>query len=135
MYDFNDSPPCSPECSSENDGDSEFDQYFQNLLGIPWDEYLIMDEELKAGNPSHAPDGNTYNENVQELPDQEAMGAPIPTAEELIKSLENVQRFVLGHSKLFDIADQLMIGMQKIQVVQEVSNKSKQSTITAFFKS
>ena len=28
--------------------DPEFNQYFENLFGIPWDEYLLMNEELEA---------------------------------------------------------------------------------------
>ena len=39
VYDFNESPPCSSECGmngNNNDEDTEFSQYFENLLGIPW---------------------------------------------------------------------------------------------------
>ena len=44
---------------NENDNnDSEFDQYFQDLLGIPWHEYLQMDDELEIETASHAPDAN-----------------------------------------------------------------------------
>ena len=71
VYDFNGTPPCSPEWGENNitsDEDSEFDQYFQNLLGIPWDEYLLMDKELEMENPVHAPDANSYNDNANDLP-------------------------------------------------------------------
>ena len=115
--------------------DPEFDKSFQNLLCIPWDEYLLMDEELERENPVHAPDANTCKDNAKELPDQGKAMDPMPTTEQLIKSLKQVQRFVLGSNKLFDIADQLMLGIQNIHVEQEVSYKNKQTSITSFFKS
>ena len=141
VYDSNGSPlppppPHSLECGSVDDGDSEFGQYFQNLLGIPWDEYLMMDEELEAENPCCAPDANSYNDHIQDLPhqDQDTAMEAMPTPEELLESLKNVQRFVLGNTKLFELTEQLMVGIQKLTVEKEISNKSKQST-TSFFKS
>ena len=133
IFDFDDSPPCSPESPVEpmEEKDTEFDQYFQNLLGIPWDEYLLMDEKLEIEKPVHAPDANTYNDHTDDLPDQDqdkAMEA-IPSTEELIKSLKQVQRFVLGNDKLFDITDQLKLGIQNMHFEQEVSSKNKQTTI------
>ena len=59
----------------------------------------------------------------------------MPTTEQLLKSLKQVQRFVLGNTKLFDITDQFMLGIQKMHVEQEVSSKNKQTMITSFFKS
>ena len=140
VYDFNDSPPCLPECSDNNttsDEDSEFDQYFQNLVGIPWDEYLLKDEELEMENPVHAPDANNYSDNADDLPDQdqEEVMEAMPTVEELLNSLKKVQRFILSNAKLFDITDQLMLGIQKMHAEQEVSSKNKQTLITSFFKS
>ena len=58
---------------------------FENLLGVPWDEYLQMDDELEAENPCCAPDANTYTENVQNFPDQDQRELkPMPTAEEIL---------------------------------------------------
>ena len=59
----------------------------------------------------------------------------MPTPEQLLNSLKQVQRVVLGNDKLFDITDQLILGIQNMQVEQEVSSKNRQTTITSFFKS
>ena len=62
VYDFNASPPCSPETiaiTQDSDADTEFAEYFKNLFGVPWDEYLQMHDELEAENPHHACDANT----------------------------------------------------------------------------
>ena len=95
----------------------------------------MMDEELEAENPSCAPDANNHTDHVQDLPDQDKAMEAMLIPEELLKSLKNVQRFDLGNTKLFELTDQLMVGIQKLTVEQEVSNKSKQSTIMSFFKS
>ena len=41
------SPPASPN----DDEDQEFRHYFEDLLEIPWDDYLAMDEELELEQP------------------------------------------------------------------------------------
>ena len=74
VYDFDASPPCSPESiisQEKGDSDTKFAEYFVNLLGVPWYEYLQMDDYLEAKNPSCAPDANTCTENIQDLPDQD----------------------------------------------------------------
>ena len=58
------SPPPSP---TEIDKDPSFAKYFEELLVIPWDQYLAMDDELQAKNPARAPDALAYNnENTNE---------------------------------------------------------------------
>ena len=97
----------------------------------------MMDDELEMENPVHAPDANSYSDMADQDQDQDqdkAMEA-MPTSEELLSSFKKVQRFVLGNAKLFNITDQLILGIQKMYVEQEVSSKSKQSMITSFFKS
>ena len=98
IYDFDASPPCSPESSQDpmEEQDPEFNQYFENLFGIPWDEYLLMNEELEAENPSCAPDANTYTDHIQDLPDQEPMELML-TVNDILKSLKLAQRLVLGN--------------------------------------
>ena len=95
MYDFDASPPCSPEpvISEEKDeSDAEFAEYFESLLDVPWYEYLQMDDDLEAENPSRVPDANTYTENVQDLPDQDQREMEaMPTPEELLKNLKLTQ--------------------------------------------
>ena len=138
VYDFNASPPCFPESTEstilqeQQDGDAEFDEYFENLLGIPWDKYLLMDEELEAEHPSCAPDANTCNDHVQDLPDQDQEPIePMPSTQEVLNSLKIAQKYALGNAKLYELADQLIMGIQKMSIEQEVSNKIKQSTITS----
>ena len=92
VYEFDASPPCSPESTvphENHEADTDFDEYFQNLLGIPWEEYLMMDEELEAKNPSCAPDGNTCADHVQDLLDQDQ--EPMPTVNEILQSSKLAQ--------------------------------------------
>ena len=94
----------------------------------------MMDEELEAENPSHAPDANTYDDHVQDFPDQDQL-EPMPTVCDIIKSLKMAQFFVLGNDRLYNLTDHLIVGIQKMDIAQEVLQKSKQSTITSFLKS
>ena len=137
IFDSDASPPCSPESTQEplEEKDTEFDQYFQNLLGMSWDEYLMMDEELEIENPVCALDASNYKDNADDFPDQDKTMEAMPTPEELLNSLKQVQRFVLGNDKLFDLTDQLMLGIQNMHVEQEVASKNKKTMITSFFKS
>ena len=59
-YDYGDlnSPPITPDTTMAEDDDPEFASYFQELLNIPWDEYLGMDEELHEF-PAWAPTTET----------------------------------------------------------------------------
>ena len=48
--DLHQSTPSTPPTTPTNDiidEDPDFATYFQELLGIPWDQYLAMDEELE----------------------------------------------------------------------------------------
>ena len=45
--------------NNNNNVDTEFAQYFKNLLGIPWLDYLMMDDELEMENPVCAPDAKS----------------------------------------------------------------------------
>ena len=38
----------------------DFDVYFQELLEVPWDEYLAFDDKLEADLPPTAPDTKSY---------------------------------------------------------------------------
>ena len=137
IYNFDASPPCSPESKQDplQEKDPQFDEYFEKLLGIPWDEYLMMDEVLEAKNRSHAPDANTYNDHAQDLPDQDHdQLEPMPTVNDIIKSLKMAQCFVLGNDGLCGPTDQLIVGIQKMNIKLEVLQKSKKSTKTSFFK-
>ena len=49
------SPPSTPEPIDE---DPDFPEYFENLLNIPWDEYLVMDKELEK--EGHRPRHQTH---------------------------------------------------------------------------
>ena len=53
-------PPNTPEERDDCDNDVEFVEYFQNLLDIPWHEYLAMDQELESELLCRAPDTQAY---------------------------------------------------------------------------
>ena len=51
VYDFTSVEPVN----DDEDGDKEFTRYFQELLDVPWDEYLAMEAKLEHEEPARAP--------------------------------------------------------------------------------
>ena len=67
------SPPPEPV-----DEDPEFAAYFQELLDIPWDENLAMDDELECENPACVPNAQHYlNKDPVDKEDQQDHHEPI----------------------------------------------------------
>ena len=57
IHDFCNTPPSPTDVSH---GADDFDIYFQELLEVPWDEYLAYDDELETCSPPTAPDTGSY---------------------------------------------------------------------------
>ena len=131
-YDSN-TPPTTPVV---DDDDAEFNIDFQNLLNMPWDEYLTMDQELELEEPSCVPDTLLYaidNDNHHdhdETPEDETPVKP----DEALKYLMDIQKSNLGDTKLFDILEQAMTIIQNKKTVSELTSKSKQSSIAKYFQ-
>ena len=54
-------PESPPPFQNDINEDSDFAKYFEELLDIPWDEYLSMDDELQKKCPAKAPDAQAYS--------------------------------------------------------------------------
>ena len=96
VFDWDSLPPSTPEFKQEENGnanaeDMKFARYFQELLDVPWEEYLAMDNQLELENSVHAPDAIFYQDCVDDIPN-EAPEEPLPKADELIKYLKLIQR-------------------------------------------
>ena len=48
----------SPIGDQDSDQDHEFANYFRELLDIPWDQYLAVDQELELEQPDRAPNAS-----------------------------------------------------------------------------
>ena len=99
------SPPPSP---TNNEQDDEFANYFQELLDIPWDEYLAMDKDLELEQPARAPDSQAYcidDQDTDQDHDKDIQSDPAPIQPEIaIEHLMNIQKSNLD-IKLFDLLE------------------------------
>ena len=106
------SPPPSPLDVSEDD---KYANYFQELLDIPWDEYLAMDEDLEHEEPARAPDTQAYcindRDTDQDPKDNQSEPAPIQL-ETATEYLMNIQKSNLDDVKLFNLLEQAMAHIQ-----------------------
>ena len=114
----------------------DFDIYFQELLEVPWDEYLAFDEELELNSPATAPDMNSYlaDESTENDPEPEPETPPLPSHEDAINHLSNVRKLLIEDEKAFKLTSELIKMVQRIAVSEQITNKKVQSDITQFFK-
>ena len=110
------------------DGDKEFDNYFQELLDMPLDQYLAMDEELKMEFPCRAPDTQAYpiEEDGNNMEPETTPSPPI-SFQDAIEQLKQIQKLVLCNKQLFDLANQLSLGVQTMRVQCKLTRKCKQT--------
>ena len=86
-------PPNTPEERDDCDNNAEFAEYFQNLLDIPWDEYLAMDQELESELPSRAPDTQAYTiDNNDHDQDQNQDETPPINPEDALNYFQQIQK-------------------------------------------
>ena len=129
MHEHQLTPPTSPVEDSVDD-DPEFTKFFQDLLDIPWDEYLAMDAELELENPARAPDAQNFtNDEMFEDHDEPT----IISQDEALEQLQQIQKSNLEDIKLFELLEQAMIQIQNKKTITEISSKTKQSSIAKYF--
>ena len=106
-----DTPPSTPEPVDE---DTDFPEYFENLLNIPWDEYLAMDEELEKEEPTRAPDTLPYTNDASDDTDHRDQEEERPSIkhDDALDYLHQIQKSNLGDMKLFGILEQAMTLIQ-----------------------
>ena len=77
------SPPSPVDATEEED---DFANYFQELLDIPWDEYLAMDEDLECDEPARAPNTQAYcidDQDTDQDHDKDNQSQPEPIQPEI----------------------------------------------------
>ena len=120
------SPPLSPVYAIEEEDD--FANYFQELLDIPWYEYLAMDEDLECEEPARAPNTQAYcidDRDINQDHDKDYQSEPEPIQPEIaIEHLINIQKSNLDDIKLFDLLEQAMPQIQSKKTTTELTNKS-----------
>ena len=59
---FDSVEPINNACDKQttNTGDA-FDDWFADLLEVPWDEYLAHDDDVETIDPPHAQDSSSYH--------------------------------------------------------------------------
>ena len=120
--------------SNVHDNNDEFSKYFQELLDIPWDGYLAMDEELELEQPARAPNAQAYSIDVQDQePNESSPAMPIVTYTEALDHLLNIQKSNIGDTKLFDLLEQAMSHIQSDKSQTEINSKNVQSSLIKFF--
>ena len=126
--------PLTPPTTPVIEEDQEFAHHFEELLDVPWDQYLKMDEELEQELPARAPNTQSYvNKDVQQ-DDQVDEELPMLNHDQSQEYLQCVQRSDLGDTAVFELLERAMNLIQNNKTVTEISNKSKQPSIVKFFK-
>lgn len=108
---------------------------FQNLLDVPWDEYLSFDDQLEKVNPCRAPINTDESDQDHDQEDGETADEEddILSPEDVLKQLKNIQKFCAGNEHLFNLSTQLLSGVKSDIIRQEIKKKSKQTSIKSFF--
>lgn len=114
----------------------EFDIWFQNLLEVPWEEYLAVDDELEEESPARAPDAQSYS--TQPPPnaldqDPDDIEVESITHTEALICLDKIRHLCASDDKLFGMVNKLASNLQSRKVHLEVQTNTKQSAITNFF--
>ena len=117
----NQTPPTTPNGQDLKDDDG-FTEYFENLLDMPWDEYLAMDNQLESKEPRHFPDTLAYSNDDQDVDqDQDQDETPPIKADKALEQLLQIQKSKLGDTKLFDVLEQAMCMIQNKKTVTELT--------------
>ena len=85
----------------------EFDHWFEELLEVSWDEYLAFDNQLESEAPMCA-----------------------PTA---IEHLNQMQKLFVDNDVIFTQINSLYSAVTSTKISDEITKKSKQSSISDFF--
>ena len=126
------SPPASPH----DEEDQKFSCYFEELLDIPWDEYLAMDEELELEQLLQAPNVQAYSTEDQDQDreqDETCPEVPPTSHTDALEFLMNIQKSNLNDTKLFDLLEQAMNHIQNKKTQTELNSKNIQSSLLKFF--
>ena len=136
VYDFKteDTPQKLPDHTENLDDDPEFASYFQDLLNMPWEEYLAQDNEDELEQPARAPDAQSYTYEKDEVapPPDTNVRAPI-SHDECLDKLIDIRNYCLGYEQLLPLVNRLMNDIQAMKVRDQLSSKCKQSTLMSYF--
>ena len=114
----------------------EFDQWFADLLEVPWEEYLAYDDELEMEQPARAPDAQTYKTDDDTPLDESCnveQNQQKLTFDQALEQLNEMRKLFVDHDKLFDAVNQLYGDANTVKLQTEIESKTKHACITAFF--